>query len=149
MSDFGRALFSGSKFLFWAIVPLISLIGLLLLNALFTFSVAGEWRVVFLIVLLELSFVLLGVSLWNPKKFWIASRALTAVVFLVILALLLHQIMFGERSLLSLTTLEMINGDPPANIFKAFLFVGIPCFLYTCFGLWKLREVKTSLQGSK
>lgn len=149
MSDFGKTLFSGSKFLFWAIVPLISLFGLLLLISLITLLINEQWRSASVVALLEFSFVLLGLSLWSPKKFWVASRLLTAIVFLFMLLWFLDEVVFGEKSLRSLTVWELIKGDPPANVLKGFIFVGIPCLLYTCWGLWKFKELKyTTREGT-
>ncbi len=142
MSDFGKALFSGSKFLFWAIVPLVSLFGLLLLNSLINFLITAQWHGALLVAILEGAFVLLGVSLWNPKRFWVASRVLTAIVFLVTLTFFLSQVLFGEKSLKSLTMWEIISGEPPADILRGFIFVGVPCLLYTGWGLWEFKEIK-------
>lgn len=54
----------------------------------------------------------------------------------------LDEVVFGEKSLKNLTVWELIKGDPPANVLKAFVFVGIPCLLYTCWGIWKFKELK-------
>jgi hypothetical protein len=149
VSDFGKTLFSGSRFLFWAIVPLISLFGFLLLPSIITEIENRKWLIAAVDATLVFSFVVLGFSLWNPKRFWLATRLVTAIVFVTVLVIFFSEVVFGEKSLRSLSVWEIINGEPPSNVFKAFIFVGIPCLLYTCRGIWGFKELRNRHRPSR
>ena len=125
MSQFGNTLFSGSRFIFWALAPVLTLFAIVL-----PLSIV-EWKVATIIVVIavDAAAILLVIGLYNTNKFWWALRGVTAIVFFGYLAYLVDELIHGQFTLTAL-----LSGDSAAGVLKTFIQIGIPCFLYAAIG---------------
>jgi hypothetical protein len=125
MSHFGKTLFNGSRFIFWALGPVLTLFAIVLPLYI------PKWSIETAIVVIgvDAGVILLVVGLYNTKKFWWALRGVTAIVFFAYLAYLLDEFIRGHFTLAGLFT-----GDLPVEVLKTFIQIGIPCLLYALIG---------------
>jgi hypothetical protein len=133
--EVGDVLFSGSRFLFWTLAPVLLLF--IVLTALFH----PQWSVESATIIggLDGLAILMISALYNPKRFHWAGRATTGLVFLAFLAYLIDEIAsgdswhFGPRS------------EPsPLNALMGLLLIGMPCLRYTLLGRFgKKKEIHT------
>lgn len=85
MSRFGITLFSGNHFMFWSLGPILLVSGLILLGlAVWVFPSGGQTSRLG-IAFLGLFCLLCVPVLYDPIRFWLASRVVTGVVFLAYL----------------------------------------------------------------
>lgn len=141
MSVFGKTLFGGSRFIFWALVPI-----LLFCGAVLPFLVA-EWtapRVIFVSVV-EAFLLCLILGLYKPQRFRWATRCATGVAFCVYLAYLVDEVFLRSKSA------GVFSGSrseaSPRNAVAGFIAIGLPCLWYTIFGRFSLREKGQSPGG--
>jgi hypothetical protein len=127
MSLFGRTLFSGSRFIFWALAPLLILFAIVMPLTVTQWSIGRA----ILIISMDLCAVLLALGLYNTARFWWALRGVTSIVFLAYLAYLIHQLVHWTTPL---TLSSILAGDQPFRAIGAFIFIGIPCLLYSVLG---------------
>lgn len=132
MSQFGKTLFSGSRFIFWSLAPFLVLFAVVM-----PLSIT-EWNVtrVILITVMDAAALLLVIGLYNTKRIWWALRGVTAIVFFGYLAMLIDEFIHGDT-----TVKGLLRGDSPLEVIKTFIGVGIPCLLYTLLGRFSRREV--------
>jgi hypothetical protein len=134
MSKFGKTLFGGSRFIFWALAPVLLLCGA---GLPFLVEWWSAWRVLFvtLVEALLISFVL---GLYDPVRFRWATRCVTGAVFCVYLAYAFDKVflngegaggVFGGRAEAS-----------PQNAVAGFIAIGLPCLWYTVFGRFTRRD---------
>jgi hypothetical protein len=125
VSQFGKTLFSGSRFIFWTLAPFLILFAILT-----PLSITG-WNAtrVVLIIVLDAAALLLVVGLYNTKRFWWALRGVTAIVFFAYLGYLIDELIYGH-----ITLKGLLSGDSPLEVIRTFVGVGIPCVLYTLMG---------------
>ncbi len=125
--------FSGRRFAFWAITPLALATG-----AILPFLI-DEWNPVRigLIVYLELALVLVILTFYNPRRFHLAARSLTALVFLSFVIYLVTELVASPRSLFSSGPR---SDDSARNAFLGLITVGLPCLWFTVFGRFRLRR---------
>lgn len=127
---FGKTLFSGSRFIFWALSPF-----LLAFSAFIGWFAyqhpASDPLMITMFVALGMGPLLLVLGLYrNIRNRW-ASRIVTGLVFLLYLAYFLDEyfnsgqpfIMFDDNS-----------GNNPWKAFKGLTVIGFPCLVYTLFG---------------
>ena len=131
MSHFGKTLFSGSRFLFWALAPVLTLFAIVL-----PLSIV-KWTVVraILVIAVDAAAILLVIGLYNTKRFWWALRGVTAIVFFASLAQLIDDLIHANFTLAGLLTV-----DSPVGIIRTFLQIGIPCFLYALIGKFSHKK---------
>ena|SRR2546430_6590438 len=138
MSRFGQTLFSGSRFTFWSLAPILALSAVLLP------FLAGKWTVssFFFVVPIEALFVALILALFNPQRFWWATRSVTGIVFCLYLDYAIEEVFlsgkgwevgFGSRAEAS-----------PLNAILGFIVIGLPCLWYTLFGRFSLKRADRS-----
>jgi hypothetical protein len=132
VNQFGKTLFSGSRFIFWTLAPFLVLFAIVM-----PLSIT-EWNVtrIILITVMDMTALLLVIGLYNPKKFWWTLRVVTAIVFCGYLGMLIDELIHGDT-----TVKAMLRGDSPLEVIKTFIGVGIPCLLYALLGKFSRREV--------
>ena len=131
VNQFGKTLFSGSRFIFWSLSPCLVLFAIVM-----PLSIT-EWNVarIILVTVMDVAALLLVIGLYNTKKFWWALRVVTAIVFCGYLMLLIDELLHGDT-----TINRLLRGDSPVEVIKTFIGVGIPCILYTLLGRFSRRE---------
>lgn len=128
--NFGEALFSGSRFIFWALSPF-----LLLFAAVMTLT--SDWASpvsTILVVACDAVSVLLILALYSPKRFWWAARGATAIVFLAYAEFLVETLLSPTR-----WRIGPPSSESPITALKGFSVIGIPCLLYTVLGRFGKR----------
>jgi hypothetical protein len=136
MSQFGKTLFGGSRFIFWSLAPVLALCGVGL-----PFFITRWTATAFLVVAsVEVLLVAFILALFDPRRFKWAVRCVTAVVFCACLAYAFDAFFFAGDS-----------ADTPSqkNAFMAFIAVGLPCLWYTLFGRFtrKVEHEQTVKSG--
>lgn len=127
MNDFGKTLFSGSRFIFWSLAPFLILFAIVM-----PFSVAG-WTATKIILVgsSDIAALLLVLGLWNPNRFGWALRGVAAVVFGICLTAVIEELFFSGKRF---TVGEIVSGDAQPGALKGFVFLGTSCLVYTLFG---------------
>ena len=133
MSRFGKALFSGSRFIFWSLAPF------LILFAIATTLTTVDWNITsaILVIVMDMVALLLTVGLYNTTRFWWALRGVTTIVFLAYVAYLLDDLIHLSNTI---TLAGIVNGDRPWRSIGAFLSIGIPCLVYSIVGRFSWRQ---------
>jgi len=124
-------LFSGSRFLFWLLAPL--LLAFTVLTAVFR----PRWSVGSAAAIggLDLLAVLMILALYNPKRFQWAGRAATGLVFLAFLVYLVDEIGSGHSWHFG------PHSEPsPLNALLGLLIIGVPCLRYTLVGRFGRKQ---------
>lgn len=120
MSKFGETLFGGSRFVFWALAPVLAACAVVMP------LLVGEWtaaRFAF-VALAEALLVALILALYDRRRFRWAARVVTGVVFCAYLLYLVDSA-FAEGS----STKPLMG----------FIAIGLPCLWYTIFGRFSRR----------
>jgi len=129
-----RTLFSGSRFVFWTLAPILVLFALS-----FPFLIV-EWsrRVVALVIVLDAIALLLAIGLYNPQRNEWALRMITGLVFTAYLAYLAAEVRAGKPLLLTGSRGE----ESLRNALLGLLLIGWPCikFTFTGFDGWKQED---------
>jgi hypothetical protein len=140
--SFGETAFSGSRFIFWCISPLLLLCGLgvpLMLE---------DWNPTKVIVAVGWSACcLLAIpALYDARRFWWAARGVTAIIFACYLSYLIFEVFMSGKSF----ALTRRSDASPFNSLLGFVIIGLPALWYTCFGRFTLRkppEVPPNAEG--
>jgi hypothetical protein len=137
MNDFGKTLFSGSRFIFWSLAPV-----LILFTIVMPLSMTG-WTAtkIILVSASEIAALLLVLGLWNPNRFRWALRGVAAVVFGVCLTAVIEELFFSGKRF---TVSEIVSGDAQLGALKAFVFLGTSCLVYALFG--KFSSVREKIK---
>ena len=122
MAKFGEQLASGSRSLFWGIVPLGTFL-MLRLNMSIEWNRMRAW----IVGTLDLAFFLLAIGLYNPKKFSWALRLLMALVFVA-------YCIFAVTAIFFLPEHRWI--EPSLGL----IVIGIPALFYAIRGFAALEE---------
>ena len=132
MSRFGKTLFSGSRFIFWSLAPVLAL------SALVLPFLVRNWNATSIlgVTSIELLLVTLCFSLHNPVRFRWASRCVTAIVFFGYLAYLIDEVFWSGRDLLDAGNRSEAS---PWNAILGFIAIGLPCLWYTLLGRFTFR----------
>jgi uncharacterized protein YegJ (DUF2314 family) len=130
---FGRTLFSGSRFIFWALAPVLLLFAGS--NLLFIDNWTGTSIAV--VAALDAGCLLLVLVLYDPKRFHWAARGLTGMVFATYLAYLVYEFVLSGKPWLRRTP----RGEAaPINALLGFVIIGLPALRYTLVGRFSFRE---------
>lgn len=142
MSEFGKTLFGGSRFIFWALAPF-----LLLFAVGFPFWMA-EWTLASIAaaVVFESLMLLLLPALYDPQRFRWAARAVAALVFCVTLAYFVAQLYARRQPPLQADGQAQPSLD---NAMTALITFGLPCLWFSVFGRWRLSRKESSKRASK
>src|SRR5579862_4039428 len=119
-----RVLFSGSRFVFWGLVPILSLFAIFMPLAVDRSSTIPGMIVAWL----EILAILMLIALYNPRRFRWAGRSVCAFVFLTYAAYLADEIHEGKHSTLDLSR------DSPVSALFGFLVIGGPFLWFAISG---------------
>ena len=137
MSNFGKGLFGGSRFIFWCLGPLCLLCGVgCIIGALFAFA-SKDLKAAITLTLLGALGVCIFLALLNIKKFLWAARVVTGIVALCYV-LYFAETYFIEKQ--SLTPSARKSAATPWNAIMGFLFIGVPCLWFTIRGRFGSEE---------
>lgn len=141
MSQFGKTLFGGSRFIFWSLAPFLLLFALGL-----PFWIT-QWtlKTLAFVVVLESLMLLLLPALYAPQRFHWAVRMITALVFCLCLAYAISEIWFSESPVKT-------DGQAQAsaeNAVTTLTTLGLPCLWFAVFGRWRLSHKKRSAVARK
>ena len=136
MSNFGKTLFGGSKFIRWTLSPL------LLLFAILMPFLIEKWTLIAGILMagMELACVALLMGFWLPSNIghW-AFRVLAGVVFLAYAGYLICEFFFSDAPF---KLAENRGETSPLNAMLGFIFIGLPCLWYSLVGRFTLRPTE-------
>jgi hypothetical protein len=125
---FGEVLFSGSRFVFWALIPFLFALAVIMT------ALVGSWHSPegIIVVAIDVIVVLLILALYNPKRFWWAARGVTGIVGVAFIAFLIDEVHSGKPWTLR------DRGDTLSALIGCVVVV-LPCFRYTFCGrfTWK------------
>jgi hypothetical protein len=126
---FGETLFSGSRVIFWAIVPAVVITMLLV-------SMQADWTPAraATVAALDLGGILFILALYNPVRFHWAARVLCAEVFLLYVAYLIHEWVFSTHPF---RFAQSTAAASPRNSLLGFVIIGIPSLLYALTGSFR------------
>jgi hypothetical protein len=127
---FGETLFSGSRFVFWGVMPAV--VGALAIMNM----VVAEWtpeRVV-IIALMDLLGALFVLGLYDPVRFHWANRIVCASVFLAYLSYVVNQWVFSDEPF---RLFESKSNASPRNALLGLIIIGVPCLLYSLTGSFR------------
>jgi hypothetical protein len=131
MPKFVDTLFSGSRFIFWALAPLSFVCAVLISwKEDSWFSTSG-----LIVVTLDVLVLLLILGLYDPKLFWWAARGATGIVFLAYLAYLADEVASGKP-----WTPGPRTEDTPFNALRGLVVIGVPCLIYTIRGTFGKKK---------
>ena len=119
IANLGEHLASGSRFLFWGIVPVGTLL-IVLLNI----SVEWNFKRRILVGLIDLTFILLALGLYNSKKFSWALRLMMLIIYGAYCAFVVDSIFFSPHR----------GWSEPINALHGLVVIGIPALLYATRG---------------
>jgi hypothetical protein len=125
LARFGEVLFSGSRFVFWALSP-----------CLLAFAVAlplltSSWPLesILLVSVLSGTSLLLVLALYDLKRFAWAGRSATAIVFVAYVAFLVDEIHKGDP-----WRFAPRSDGSPLDALLGLVVIGLPCLRYTVTG---------------
>jgi hypothetical protein len=137
MSEFGRTLFNGSKFIFWTLSPFI-LIFLIAMTFIIPIVVPEfNWKYIIGIVIAWIAGVSLILGLFNPEKYSFCLRIVTGLVFVFYCIYALYELMehYGI-----LEGAESHNEPSPKSALLGLMVIGIPSLVFTIFGRFSSDE---------
>jgi len=129
---FGDVAYSGSRFIFWSLAPVLILVGVGL-----PFMIA-EWNPSRVAMMAALSGgCFLGVfALYDARRFWWAARGVTGIVFCAYLSYLIYEVFFSGASFGPTRR----SDASPFNSVLGFIVIGLPALWYTIFGRFSFRK---------
>jgi len=133
MSVFGKTLFSGGRFIFWALVPFI------VIFLIVTPLLVDKWTSN--ITAMLVGFWIVGVSLilglYNPVRFRWALRVVSALIFLLYVA---YSFSALQESHWKLKKPHSRGEANPVNALTGLVVVGGPALIYALLGRFTLRK---------
>jgi hypothetical protein len=129
-----RVLFSGSRFIFWTLTPILVLFALMLPLLVVKWSPMA----VAMVAVVDTIPLLLAVGLYNPQRNEWALRMITGLVFTACVAYLVVEIRSGKPLLLTGSHGE----ESLRNALLGLLLIGWPCIKFTLSGFdgWKQED---------
>ena len=121
MTDFGKRVFDGSRFMFWMLAPIVVFCAIVI-------AVNAEYSTVqrtLLIGLIEVAAVLFLLSIWPYAPLIWARRGLCSIIFVVYAG---HALENG-----------LLGGDPESGRYESLaglLVIGLPWLVYAVRGRW-------------
>jgi hypothetical protein len=147
MSNFGETLFGSSKFIRWALSPLI-LLFVILMPFLITFCIE-KWSLIAIIIMvgMELACIALLLGFWLPPKIshW-SFRVLTGLVFVTHITIFIYVFFFSNDPL---RLLGDRGEDTRLNALLGLVIVGLPCLWYSLFGRFTFRPSLEEIENDK
>lgn len=136
-NTFGDTAFSGSRFIFWAIAPILLISGLTLPFLL------GDWNPTKIIVCATwCACSLLAIpALYDARKFWWAARSVTGLIVLAYGWYIVDEFFFSDHDF---GLIGPTSDSSPRNAIWGFLVIGLPCLWYTIFGRFSLSPENDS-----
>ncbi len=119
---FGKTLFSGSRFIFWTLTPILFLV---LVWMPFSIEKWDATRVAVVVAIDSVSLLLI-LALYDPKCFYWAARGVTALVFLAYVAYVIDELFVSGKALF-----QSLCG---------LVIIGLPALWYTLWGRFSLFE---------
>ena len=127
MAKFGENLASGSRLIFWGVVPLGAiLLGLMTL-------VETEWNHTRAVIIggMDFTFLLLALGLYEPRRFSWALRSVMGIVFLFYCWYVIDQAVFSGHPWRWPLSRGEVN---PVKALRGLLYIGIPALVYALRG---------------
>jgi hypothetical protein len=131
VAHFGKVLFSGSRFIFWALSPFLLLFVVVMSLKVDSWSATSS----LLILGLDACALLLILALYDLKRFWWAGRGVTGIVFVAFLAYFADEIHRGQP-----WRFGPHSEDTPLNALMGLIVIGFPCLRYTLVGRFGSRD---------
>lgn len=133
MSAFGQTLFGGSRFIRWALSPVVLLFAILLP----VFAERSKWEQVLVIGALELLSVALLAGFWLPARIGRAAfRCVGGAVFAAYAAYVISEFVFVDARF---NPFKDSGQASPRNALLGFVVVGLPGLWYALFGRFTWR----------
>lgn len=132
MGNVVEHLTSGSRFLFWGIVPLGTFLMVLL-------NIGSRWDnkgIALLLLAIDFTFLLLVIGLYDPKRFSWAWRLLMAGLYVAYSIYTIHTIFFAPRR----------HWTDGLDALHGFIVIGIPALLYATRGLKRRKRLRRATQ---
>lgn len=139
MNDFGKTLFSGSRFIFRSLTPFLILFAITMPLSVTVWTVTK----VILVIVSEIAAWLLVLGLWNPDRFRWALRCVAALVCGICVAAIIEEIFFTGKGF---TFGEIIKGEAQLGALKGFILLGTSCLIYTLSG--RFYSLRKKLKGA-
>lgn len=129
--SFGDVAFSGSRFIFWCLAPVLLLCGVALPFLITEWSatkvaIATVWSTTCLLAI---------PALYDAKRFYWAARGITAVIFLAYAIYLVQEWLFTEKPFVPTARSQ----PSPYTSLLGFVIIGLPALWYTLFGRFTFR----------
>jgi hypothetical protein len=135
VAHFGKVLFSGSRFIFWALSPFLLLFVVVMPLMVDSWSPKSNP----LVFGLDVCALLLILALYDPKRFWWAGRGVTGIVFVAFLAYLADEVHSGKP-----LRIGFRSEGTPLNALLGLIFIGLPCLRYTLAGRFRSDDESDS-----
>jgi hypothetical protein len=128
---FGEIAFSGSRFIFWCLAPVLGVcagVPLLL----------DDWNITKIIAATGWSAccILAIPAIFDSQRFWWAARGVTAIIFFCYLSYLITEAVLSGGSF----TPTRRSDASPYNSVIGFIIIGLPALWYTLFGRVTIRR---------
>jgi hypothetical protein len=136
--SFGDIAFSGSRFIFWCLAPVLFLCGVglpLLLD---------DWTPVKVMLTAAWSVGCFAAifALYNARRFPWAARTVTGIIFLAYFGYLIDQLVFSGEPLEPTRQSEA----SPWNSIVGFIVIALPALWYTTLGRFSWRKPETQAE---
>ena len=136
---FGDVAFSGSRFIFWCVAPVLAIcaIGVPLL--------VDEWTPLKIVLSAAWALGCLAaiLALYNARRYWLAARGVTGIIFLGYLAYVIDQVLLSGKPIEPTRR----SDASPWNSILGFIIIGLPALWYTLFGRFSPRRPEGVARG--
>jgi hypothetical protein len=134
MSLFGKVAFSGSRFIFWSLAPVLLACAFLLPFLVKPATTANQCAVT---GGLEAFIFLLLFGLYDPQRYWWALRVVATTVFAAYVLYFIHEA-FILRTPFKL--FERPGAASSTHALLGLIVIGLPCLRYAILGRWTWRK---------
>lgn len=131
----GDVVFGGSRFIFWALAPL------LLISGITTPFLLDDWNPTKIIVTAAwcVCSLLAIPAIYDARSFWWAARGVTGIIFLAYLAYVVDEFFLDDGDDTFTGARSETN---PLNAVLGLAIIGLPCLWYTLLGRFRLRPIE-------
>jgi hypothetical protein len=137
MTNFGKTLFSGSRFMFWALAPFIMIFLIMMTIIIPVVNSKLNCIQIVLFAFFWITGISLILGLFNSERYSWAFRIVTAMIFLLFLGYTVYEL-WEHEGILPLPKAR--SEDCPINALLGLIIVGIPSLAYTIFGRFTFRQ---------
>jgi hypothetical protein len=137
MTNFGKTLFGGSRFIFWVLTPFIIIFMIVMTIIIPLVNPKLNSIQIVLIAFFWITGISLIIGLFNPERYSWAFRIVTAMIFLLFLGYTVYEL-WQHKGILPL--LKARSEDSPINALLGLIIVGFPSLAYTVFGKFMSDE---------